>query len=435
MTANLSPRHLRTSVRRRPAGRVAAATAAALLLGSRAAPPAVAATAAASPAATAATQATTTGPRGKLLSVTPLRRWSRAEVAAFVSGNEVHADPATMRYGASTYRLTYATVTPQGEPTTASALFVLPDGGPHHLSTVSVTHGTTLYRGNAPSTGENVTLIGALLYAAGGRAVVAPDYLGLGTGPGPHPYVDTHSSVTASLDALVASRKAAVRHGRHLTRDVYATGFSQGGQVAMAVGRALQRGAEPYFRLRALAPISGPYDIAGAELPALFDGRIDDQSAVIYLAYFLTAQNRLHPLWDDPREVFREGYAGKLTELFDSDHTPQEILPQLPGTVRELLTDEWYEKVRHPSGTLAAVIRRNDGVCRWAPRVPVRLHTASGDRDVPIANARSCARDLAARGVHAAVIDHGDVDHGGAYRASLPGIARWFARLGTPRHA
>lgn len=202
----------------------------------------------------------------------------------------------------------------------------------------------------------------------------------------------------------------------------------------MAVGRTLQHGAEPYFRLRALAPISGPYDIAGAELPALFDGRVDDLSAVIYLSYFLTAQNRLHPLYDDPREVFREPYADRIEALFDSDHTPQEIIPRLPGSVRELLTDDWYEKVRHPSGTLAAVIRLNDGVCRWAPRVPVRLHTASGDRDVPIANTRSCARDLAARGVHAAVTDHGDLDHGGTYRASLPGIARWFAHLDGAGH-
>ncbi|WKX71378.1 S9 family peptidase [Streptomyces sp. XD-27] len=403
----------------------AVAGAAALLLSLSAAP---------APAAPPTTPPT--APRGTLLSVTPLGHASRADVVRIVSGAGV--DAAAARHGTDSYRLTYATITPFGAPTTASALLVLPDGGGDRLSTVSETHGTIAYRGSAPSTGDDSSDIGALLYASGGRAVVAPDYLGLGTGPGTHPYVDTASSVSASVDALRAARTAAGDRGRRLTADVYATGFSQGGQVAMALGRELARGAEPRFRLRALAPVAGPYDIEGQELPAIFDGRVKGRSGVFYLTYFLVAQNRLWPLYADPRDAFRAPYADRVEGLFDGEHRNREIVEQLPGSVEELLTAEWYERLQHPTGALAEVLRRNDGVCAWAPRVPVRLHTARGDQDVPIGNTVSCAKTLAERGAHATVLSYGDSDHHGTYQRAVASNARWFARLdqfrsGQPR--
>jgi hypothetical protein len=371
-------------------------------------------------------------PRSTLLAVTPLGGHSRAEVAEVVrtvTGAAVGAD--VVRWGVESHRLTYRTITPDGAPTTASALLVLPAGdGGAPLGIVSETHGTVAHRDHAPSTGDEASDVGALLYASGGRAVVVPDYLGLGTGPGPHPYLDTASSVTASLDALGAARSAAAGLGRRLTADVYLTGFSQGGHVAMVLGSALLGGAAPPLRPRALAPAAGPYDLMGEQVPGLTDGRVDGPSGVYYLAYFLVAQDRLRPLYDDPREVFRAPYAAYVAGLFDGEHTAEEIAARLPGTVEELLTEKWYALLRAPAGPLAAAVRRNDGVCDWRPAgVPVRLHTSAGDRDVPAGNAASCARSLAAHGVTAEVVDHGDTDHIGTYWRAIVSNAHWFARL------
>ncbi|MGW8374807.1 lipase family protein [Streptomyces sp. ODS28] len=365
--------------------------------------------------------------RGALLGVERLAHKSRAQIDALLAKAKVKAPAA--RYGGTLYRLTYATITPQGAPTTASALLVLPDGGGKKIATVSETHGTTGYRGYAPSGEDSLSGLGALLYAAGGRAVVAPDYLGLGSGPGRHPYMDTRSSVSASLDALRAGRTAAGQHGKRLTGEVYVTGFSQGGQVAVALAREIQRGAAPGLRLRALAPVSGPYAIGGEELPGMYDGRVAGTSAVFYLSYFLTAQNRLHPLYSDPRQVFRAPYSARVEGLFDGSHKDEEISAQLPRTIEKLLTPKWYADLRHPTGALARVVRLNDGMCAWGPRVPVRLHTSHGDRDVPRGNTVRCAKDMAAHGVKATVVDHGEADHGGTYREAVGENARWFARL------
>ncbi|MFB7407443.1 alpha/beta hydrolase [Streptomyces sp. NPDC056202] len=365
--------------------------------------------------------------RGTLLGVTPVADLSRTEVAAFLTNAGI--DATTVRHGVRGYRLTYRTLTPQGAPTTATGLLVLPKGGERRLDLVADTHGTMVHRDYAPSVAEDFGLYAPYLHAAAGRAVAAPDYLGLGKGPGLHPYMDTASSVSASLDMLRASRTAASGLGRPLTGDVYGTGFSQGGQVAMALGRALARGADRHFRLRALAPVAGPYDLRGAEIPGLLDGRVNDISGVFYMAYFLTAQNRLHPVYADPAEAFRQPYAGYVEQLFDTRHTEEDIVTRLPGSVKELLTDDFYQRLSHPTGGLLAALKAQDGTCDWKPDVPVRLHTAAGDTDVPIANSVSCAADLARNGVTAPVVDHGKADHNGSFKLAGPQIVRWFDRL------
>ncbi|MEU8700398.1 alpha/beta hydrolase [Streptomyces sp. NPDC048680] len=380
--------------------------------------------AAAPPASTSAPAAQRHDARGELVALTPVARVGRDGVADFLASGGM--DTATVRHGVRAYRLTYRTVTPQGGPTTATGLFVLPEGGAHRLDLVSDTHGTMAHRDYAPSVAEDSGRYAAYLHASAGRAVAAPDYLGLGKGPGLHPYMDTGSAVTASLDMLRASHTAALRLGRPLTGDVYASGFSQGGQVAMALGRALRDGADRRFTLRALAPVSGPYDLEHAETPAIFDGRVNGTSALFYMTYFLTAQNRLHPLWKDPSEAFREPYAGIVDDLFDTHHFEEEIIPALPGTLKELLTDDFYRRIQHPAGALLAVIRAQDGTCAWKPDVPVRLYSSSGDTDVPLANARSCAADLAERGVRAPVIDQGATGHNETFLKSGPQIVRWF---------
>ncbi|MFE6662499.1 alpha/beta hydrolase family protein [Streptomyces sp. NPDC057697] len=426
MENNNAPTAQGTSRTTRRIARRTTAAAAALVLAALGVAPAVAQQPAGAPAAahSQAAHSQAAHGRGTLLALTPVADLDRARVAEFLASGGM--DTGTVRQGLRAYRLTYRTVTPQGAPTTATGLLTLPKGGPHRLDVVSDTHGTMAHRDYAPSAAEDFGRFASYLHASAGRAVAAPDYLGLGKGPGRHPYMDTASAVTASVDMLRASRTAALRLNRPLTGEVYASGFSQGGQVAMALGRALDKGADRNFRLRALAPVSGPYDIENAETPALFDGRVNDTSAVFYMAYYLTAQSRLHPLYKDTSEAFRKPYADVVDDLFDTHHTEEQIISALPATLKEMLTDDYYRRLQHLDGGLLEAARAQDGNCAWKPGVPVRLYSASGDTDVPIANARHCAADLKARGVGAPVVDQGPVDHNTTYMKSGPQIVRWF---------
>ncbi|MFI9046247.1 alpha/beta hydrolase family protein [Streptomyces sp. NPDC053427] len=435
-SGNRPPAHGSTSQRsaspRRPSPRRVSrglAAGAALLLAALTAAPALAAppTAAAPESADVATARQGRGEgRGALLSLTPLGSLNRDEVIA--RARKSGLDAGTARHGVAAYRLTYRTVTPNGRPTTASGLLALPLAGGRHLPTVVHAHGTLAYRGYAPSVfAEGPDRAVSLLYASAGRAAIAPDYLGLGTSPGRHPYMDARSAASASLDMLRAARSAAPKRGASLESKVSVTGFSQGGQVAMELGRVLERGADPSFRLGMLAPVGGPYDLDGSELPGMFDGRVDPRSAVFYLSFFLTAQNRLHPLYADPSEVFRAPYADRVEDLFDGEHPAEDIAGKLPDRLEDLLTDDWYSKLRHPSGALLEALHANDRTCDWTPDRAIRitLYTATGDRDVPLANTRSCAGELARHGAKATVVDQGrDADHYTSFLRSAPSIAR-----------
>ncbi|MBL1099092.1 alpha/beta hydrolase family protein [Streptomyces coffeae] len=414
----------------------AAALCAALLLAGTAVP--ATATAAAPAAGTSVSTADGTRQfdgRGTLVSAERLYRLAGPkEVAAELTS--AGFDARTARYGVDAYRLVYRTVDAQGRPTTASGLLVLPRGADGRLRPVSFAHGTGVHKSDAPSMQRRDFLTGPpVTYASAGFAAVAPDYLGMGTGPGPHPWMDVPSETTASLDMLRAARAFAPRTGHTLDREVAVTGFSQGASAALGLARALQAGEDHWFRLGALAPVSGAYDFGGTELRALLDGRLETKSSVVYAAYTLVAFNRLHPVYSSPGQVFRAPYAKTVEALFDGAHTGRQLMEGTPDTLDELLTPYGRRILEKPTGGMAAALRTTDSVCTdWAPRVPTRLYLARGDEQAAVENTAVCRAALRRQGVAAPVVDLGAVDyegsrHLGSNVAATADIVRWLLTL------
>ncbi len=335
------------------------------------------------------------------------------------------------RYGVDQYRLVYRTVDAQSRPTTASGLVVLPAGGARTLHTVAYEHGTLVTRTDAPSVDDSDARVSPTLFAGRGYAAVAPDYLGLGKGPGFHPYMDTATETTASVDMLRAARAFAAGHGRTLDGQVLVTGFSQGGAAATALARALQDGADPRFRLSALAPVSGPYDVQHAEIPAALGARtLDPKEAAFYLAYWTVSMNRLHRIYDAPAHAFLPPYDTTMEKLFDGLHSEQQVFTGVPATPEGLFTAEFLHRLQHPSGALLKAMRDNDGTCTgWTPKAPVHLYAARGDRDVAIANSRHCQAAFRAAGADVPLTDVGDVGHFVSPLKAMPPVAAWFERL------
>jgi hypothetical protein len=369
--------------------------------------------------------------RGELITATPLHTLpTRQKVTDALTAAKF--DPASARYGVDTYQLIYRTIDAGGRPTVASGLLALPRVGTRHLRTVSYTHGTELTRTDAPSlTADGWGVAPALTFASAGFAAVAPDYLGLGLGPGPHPFLDVPSETTAGVDLLRAARAFVPRTGHALTRDVLVTGFSQGGSAATGLARALHGGADEWFRLRALAPISGAYDARGVELPALIDGTVKPPWNVGYTAYLMVAWNRLHHLYDDPAEVFDGTVADEVEALYDGVHDGADLQDVLPMKLDELYTPHGLDLLTNPSGPFAAALRVHDSTCSgWRPGVPVRLLVSAGDEQVPTANAEHCA---AAFG-KVPVVDVGDLPYEGSVHlgSNIRGTAAaaaWFSTL------
>src|SRR5262249_25441768 len=148
-------------------------------------------------------------------------------------------DAGAVRVGVDLYRLEYATIDPDQRPTWASGLLAVPSDQARASIAVSFTHGTELARTGRPSVAtdsdDTWEVSPALIYASAGFVASLPDYLGLCTGPGPHPFMDVPSETSATLDMLRAARQFADQHQRRLARSVLITGFSQGSFPALGL--------------------------------------------------------------------------------------------------------------------------------------------------------------------------------------------------------
>ncbi|TDC21210.1 alpha/beta fold hydrolase [Kribbella albertanoniae] len=367
--------------------------------------------------------------RGSVVSVEPIEHLTSGELTQYLQSTGMKTEPA--KYGADAYRVVYRTITPEGRPTTASGLVALPRRTERSLSLVTFLHGTNATRASTASVSRSSPdRVRSLMFAGAGFAVTAPDLLGLGTGPGRHPYGDTASETSASADQLIAARRLSETLGRSVRNDVLVTGFSEGGRITLSLGRALQRGEVQGFGLRAMAPVAGPYDLLGVELPALVNGQVSPFVATLYLGYFITAWSRLIPLYDDPSEVFLPPYDRVVDSMFDGSHTVQEIAAALPGSPDKLVRASFLQQLVQPTGLLGKRLREADRICTdWTPRVPTRFYTGSADLDVPAANAHSCRSGLDPRGTRSTVTDTGPVDHNRTAELAYPQILGWFTTL------
>ncbi|TYB48165.1 hypothetical protein [Actinomadura chibensis] len=373
--------------------------------------------------------------RGGVVSVTRVAHMSPAQTRAYLTSIDPALGSPRPRNGVDTYRVVYRTISPGGAPTTASGVVSLPLAATKKaLRPVSFAHGTHVSRYYAGSVAEDgQSRAAAIYYAAAGYAGVAPDYLGLGLGPGPHPYMDAGSEASASLDMLRAARSVAAARGGRFDRHVLVTGFSQGGTAAMALGRELQRGADPYLRLGALAPVSGPYELRHAQIPESLraGSTLAPKASVLYLAYATVSWNRLYHLYASPSEAFKAPYDKIVEGLFDGTKDQDtEIMPRLPDTPGDLLTPRYRRWLLHPSGALLRAVRSSDGTCDWGPRVPTRLSAGSGDEQVAFSNTLNCAAALRSHGAKPQLVDYGrDTRHMDSLSRGLPDTLHWFQHL------
>ncbi|WP_211293990.1 lipase family protein [Lentzea kentuckyensis] len=359
--------------------------------------------------------------RGELLDVVPVSTMDTSQLVTYLGDHSL--DASRVRFAVDAKRITYRTIDPFGKPTTASALIALPRNGSRTPRQAAWLHGTTGYRGSVASVADGNDRAAALLFASAGFLTTAPDYLGLGTGPGHHPYVDAPSTVTASVDALRAAREFAAWRGLRPDPRVMITGHSQGGHATMALGQALQSGADPRLKVGGLAPIGGPFKPSLLVAKATKD---EISNGVAYMAYWTVAWNRLHHLYDSPAEAFRDP---SIETLFDGEHRNEEIFPHLPATMAELLTADYLDRVQHPTGVLRAKLRQADGYCDWRPAVPVTIYSSAGDKDTLLETSAYCDQRLKRHHAESTLIDLGaDVNHGRAAKLALPRILADFDR-------
>jgi hypothetical protein len=228
------------------------------------------------------------------------------------------------------YHIKYTTVGGANENTTASGALMVPTGLGANCTgarpIVLYAHGTTTDRAfNMANLQNTETLFLAALFASHGYIVVAPNYAGYDTSTlSYHPYLIADQESKDMIDALTAARTALPFASATLTKDsgqLFITGYSQGGYVAMATHRAMQAAG---MTVTAAAPMSGPYAL-GAFVDAVFYGDVNG-GATISSTLLLTAYQKAYGnIYANAADVFAAQYANGIDALLPST-TPRSQL-------------------------------------------------------------------------------------------------------------
>ena len=224
------------------------------------------------------------------------------------------------------YHIEYNTVGGAGEATTASGALMVPSGSDAHCSgprpIVLYAHGTTTDRNfNIADLSNSANAEGLLLaafFAARGNIVVAPNYAGYDTSTlSYHPFLVADQQSKDMIDALAAARSALPTAAAPLSTDngqLFISGYSQGGFVAMATHRAMQAAG---MTVTASAPMSGPYALA-AFVDAVFYGEVSSNAPVVSTLLFTGYQHSYGDIYADPSVVFAPPYAATIDSLLPS---------------------------------------------------------------------------------------------------------------------
>ncbi|MBM4666846.1 lipase [Rhodococcus hoagii] len=223
-------------------------------------------------------------------------------------------------------KVTYTTTGPLGRSATSTGAVFLPPGEPPPggWPVVSWAHGTV---GIADRCSPTVTgKIGGPYLAhwlSQGYAVVATDYVGLGT-PGLHPYLDGPTEANSVIDMVRAAR--AVEPA--LSPRWIVLGQSQGGQAALFTA-ARATGRAPELDFRGAVATGAPSNLENlTTLVTPGFPRLPLEGSTVFVSYILAGLRAARPDIDVDRfltPVGRDALAGAETECYET------MAPKLAG--------------------------------------------------------------------------------------------------------
>ncbi|UTX49177.1 T9SS type A sorting domain-containing protein [Chryseobacterium sp. MA9] len=288
--------------------------------------------------------------------------------------------------GLKGYKITYYTKNENNVLVKATGLLMYPNVG-FKLSTVVSDHGTTDRRNNVPSNFKGALTAGfvvELSYVLNGYILMAPDYVGMGTGDGVHPYVDYATEAGATIDFITAANKVLGQLGVKRYDEYFLAGYSQGAHAAMSTLKRLSISNPNNIKFKYAYMGDGPYDFSGVTLNKGVLEK-DIYPFTSFLANVLhTCNNTGYKTYNSNiSEVISAEYLDKYNY-----HVVQDNGGLLWGPViwRKLFTTSFVNDVtNNPNNKLRQCMKPKD-VYDWYNKTPMTLGHSTVDLAIPPEN-------------------------------------------------
>lgn len=288
--------------------------------------------------------------------------------------------------GLKGYKITYYTKNEKNVLVKATGLLMYPNVE-YKLSTVVSDHGTTDSRDNVPSNFKGALTAGfvvELSYVLNGYILMAPDYVGMGTGDGVHPYIDYATEAGATIDFVTAANKVLAQQGIKRYDEYFLAGYSQGAHAAMSTLKRLSISNPGNLKFKYAYMGDGPYDFSGVTLNKGVLEK-DIYPFTSFLANVLhTCNNTGFKTYNtDISEVISAEYLDRYNY-----HVVQDNGGLLWGPViwRKLFTTSFVNDVtNNPNNKLRQCMKPKD-VYDWYNKTPMTLGHSTVDLAIPPEN-------------------------------------------------
>ncbi len=299
-----------------------------------------------------------------------------------------------------TYVVKYNT-TFQGKEVVASGLVLIPQGS-KEFPILSFQNGTNVEHRKAPSLDYDSYFFQMFnIMSATGFIISVPDYLGFGASEKMfHPYLHKKSTVQSMVDMLKAVRE--LTNGKKVavksSKDVYLSGYSQGGWSTMCLQKALELEYSEEFNIKASSCGAGPYNLETVVKEVLKKERYNNP---YFLAYVFNTMNKMGVISQETiGKIVRKPYAKKMADLFDGVKTGDEINAELSRNVKEVFTDNFIKNYATSDDfkEVRGFLQKNS-VDFWKTAVPTKLFHGMADNDVPFATSQEAYNELKKLGV------------------------------------
>jgi len=339
-----------------------------------------------------------------------------------------------LRYPVKVYRVLYNTVDWDSLPIQASGLLCVPVDPPCKVAMVSYQHGTILQKNQSPSflVGQEwfVALVGASL----GYDAMEPDYLGMGMGPGFHPYQHAHTEATASIDMIRAAKNVVDTMGAPYSDQLFLLGYSEGGHATMATHQLIQE--TPYLdsvmHVTASAPMSGAYDMSGVMGDLLTAQQ--PYPAPFYLPYLIFGYNEVYHMFANDSDVMIAPYDTTLPPLFNGivdEGTVDNAMPSSQIPVQIMQPYQVDSFVNDSNTNYFRDTLKKNNTYYWKPNSPLHMYYCDSDHYVPHANTFVAYDYFAAEGDTPLVakFDMGPYEHQACAPYAILSAVDWFEGL------
>ncbi len=307
-------------------------------------------------------------------------------VAGFLSNNLGEQNsPDFVNYlngfdiGLKAYKITYYTKNENNNLVKATGLLMYPNVN-YKLSTVVSDHGTTDSRDNVPSNLRGVLYAGfvvELSYVLNGYILMAPDYVGMGSGEGVHPYVHYPTEASATIDFVTAANKVLTQLNVKRYDEYFLAGYSQGAHAAMSTLKKLNISNPTNLKFKYAYMGDGPYDFSGVTLQK----GVLEKDVYPFTSFIANVLNTCN-------KIGYQTYTNNISEVISPEYLERynyHVLQDNGGLLwgpflwRKLFTNSFVNDVTNNSNNELRKCLKSNDVYDWYNKTPMTLGHSTVD--------------------------------------------------------